>query len=57
VLALPRKHYIGGHLGRLGSRDEVPLHQQYVADIAESSRQVIDSFHPPTSSLRARRSM
>jgi hypothetical protein len=38
-------------------RDDLALHQQYVADIAESSRQVIDSFDPPTSSLRARRSI
>ena len=41
-----RKHYIGGHLGRLGTRDEVTLHQQYMADIAESSRRVIDTFDP-----------
>jgi len=46
ALALPWKHYIGGHLGRLGTRDEVTLHQQYMADIAESSRRVIDTFDP-----------
>jgi len=34
---------IGGHLGRLGSRDDVTLHQQYMADISESSRKAIDS--------------
>src|SRR2546421_338347 len=46
ALAYPWKHFIGGHLGRLGRRDDVTLHQQYMADIAESSRQVIDSFDP-----------
>jgi len=43
ALAYPWKHFIGGHLGRLGSRDDVTLHQQYMADIAESSRKAIDS--------------
>src|SRR5213078_2321627 len=37
------KHFIGGHLGRLGTRDDVTLHQQYMADIAESSRKAIDT--------------
>jgi hypothetical protein len=46
ALAYPWKHFIGGHLGRLGTRGDVPLHQQYMADIAESSRQAIDSFDP-----------
>ena len=38
ALAYSWKHFIGGHLGRLGTRDDVTLHQQYMADIAESSR-------------------
>jgi glyoxylase-like metal-dependent hydrolase (beta-lactamase superfamily II) len=46
ALAYPWKHFIGGHLGRLGTRDEVTLHQQYMADIAESARQAIDGFDP-----------
>jgi len=36
-------HFIGGHLGRLGTRDDLTLHQQYMADIAESSRNAIDT--------------
>jgi len=36
-------HFIGGHLGRLGTREDVALHQQYMADIAESSRQAIST--------------
>src|SRR5882757_5999356 len=33
ALSYPWKHYIGGHLGRLGTRADITLHQQYVADI------------------------
>jgi glyoxylase-like metal-dependent hydrolase (beta-lactamase superfamily II) len=43
ALAYSWKHFIGGHLGRLGTRDDLTLHQQYMADIAESSRKAIDT--------------
>src|SRR5713101_3990491 len=43
ALAYSWTHFIGGHLGRLGTRDDVTLHQQYMADISESSRKAIDS--------------
>jgi glyoxylase-like metal-dependent hydrolase (beta-lactamase superfamily II) len=43
ALAYPWKHFIGGHLGRLGTRDDLTLHQQYMADIAESSRKALDA--------------
>ena len=46
ALSYPWKHFIGGHLGRLGTRDDVRLHQQYMADIAESSRKAIDTVDP-----------
>src|SRR2546425_8476521 len=46
ALAYPWKHFIGGHLGRLGARDDVTLHQQYMADIAESSKKAIDTVDP-----------
>jgi len=39
-------HFIGGHVGRLGTRDDVELHQQYMADISESSRKAIDAVDP-----------
>jgi glyoxylase-like metal-dependent hydrolase (beta-lactamase superfamily II) len=39
-------HYIGGHLGRLGSRDDVALHQQYIQDIVESSYAALGSVDP-----------
>ena len=38
ALSYPWKHFIGGHLGRLGTRDDVRLHQQYMADIYEQRR-------------------
>jgi glyoxylase-like metal-dependent hydrolase (beta-lactamase superfamily II) len=39
-------HFIGGHMGRLGTRDDITLHQQYMADIVESSRVAIDTVDP-----------
>jgi hypothetical protein len=35
------KHFIGGHLGRLGTRDDVTLHQQYMADISENEEKSV----------------
>jgi hypothetical protein len=46
ALAYSWKHFIGGHVGRLGTRDDVKLHQQYMADISESSRKAIDAVDP-----------
>ena len=40
------KHFIGGHMGRLGSRDDVATHRQYMADIADSSRKALDTIDP-----------
>jgi glyoxylase-like metal-dependent hydrolase (beta-lactamase superfamily II) len=41
ALAHPWKHFIGGHMGRLGTRDDVSMHQRYMADIATSVRDAI----------------
>jgi glyoxylase-like metal-dependent hydrolase (beta-lactamase superfamily II) len=46
ALAYPWKHYVGGHLGRLGTRDDVTLHQQYMADLSDSIRTAIDTLDP-----------
>jgi hypothetical protein len=46
ALAYPWKHYIGGHLGRLGTRDDIALHQQYVADIVDSCNAALGSVDP-----------
>jgi glyoxylase-like metal-dependent hydrolase (beta-lactamase superfamily II) len=43
ALTYPWKHFIGGHMGRLGSRDDVATHRQYMVDIADSSRQALNS--------------
>jgi glyoxylase-like metal-dependent hydrolase (beta-lactamase superfamily II) len=36
ALAYDWRHFIGGHLGRLGNRDDVVLHQEYMKDVIES---------------------
>jgi glyoxylase-like metal-dependent hydrolase (beta-lactamase superfamily II) len=46
ALSYPWKHYIGGHLGRLGTRDDLVLHQQYIADIVDSSHAALASVDP-----------
>jgi glyoxylase-like metal-dependent hydrolase (beta-lactamase superfamily II) len=40
------KHYIGGHLGRLGTRDDLVLHQQYIGDIVDSAYAALASVDP-----------
>jgi glyoxylase-like metal-dependent hydrolase (beta-lactamase superfamily II) len=44
ALTYPWKHFIGGHMGRLGTRDDIATHRQYMADIADSSRRVLDTI-------------
>ena len=46
AMAYPWKHYIGGHLGRLGTRDDLVLHQQYIADIVDSAHAALASVDP-----------
>ena len=46
ALTYPWKHYLGGHLGRLGTRDDVTLHQQYMADISASVKTALDTLDP-----------
>jgi len=46
ALAYPWKHFVGGHLGRLGSRDDLVLHQQYISDIVDSSHAALASVDP-----------
>ena len=46
ALAYPWKHFIGGHLGRLGTRDDVTLHQEYMADIDASVRTALTTVDP-----------
>jgi glyoxylase-like metal-dependent hydrolase (beta-lactamase superfamily II) len=46
ALNYPWKHFIGGHLGRLGTRDDVTLHQQYMADIVDNVKTAIAAVDP-----------
>jgi glyoxylase-like metal-dependent hydrolase (beta-lactamase superfamily II) len=46
ALTYPWKHFIGGHSCRLGSREDVATHREYVADIAKSARKALDTVDP-----------
>jgi glyoxylase-like metal-dependent hydrolase (beta-lactamase superfamily II) len=46
ALSYPWTHFICGHLGRLATREDVTLHQQYIADIEASSREALASVNP-----------
>ena len=46
ALTYPWKTYIGGHLGRLGTRDDIELHQAYIADIVESAHSALSTVDP-----------
>jgi glyoxylase-like metal-dependent hydrolase (beta-lactamase superfamily II) len=46
ALSYPWKHFISGHVGRLATRDDVALHQQYIADIEASAREALASVDP-----------
>jgi glyoxylase-like metal-dependent hydrolase (beta-lactamase superfamily II) len=46
ALSYPWTHFICGHLGRLATRDDVALHQQYIADIEASAREALASVNP-----------
>ena len=46
ALSYSWSHLISGHLGRLATRDDVAVHQQYIADIEASSREALASVNP-----------
>ena len=46
ALTYPWKHFIAGHTGRLGTRDDISTHRDYIADVADSSRKALDSVDP-----------
>jgi glyoxylase-like metal-dependent hydrolase (beta-lactamase superfamily II) len=46
ALAYPWTHFISGHLGRLATRDDVTVHQQYIADIEASAREALTAIDP-----------
>jgi hypothetical protein len=46
ALDYPWTYFICGHLGRLATRDDVALHQAYIADIEASSKAALASVDP-----------
>jgi glyoxylase-like metal-dependent hydrolase (beta-lactamase superfamily II) len=46
ALSYPWTHLISGHLGRLATRDDVTVHQQYIADIEASAREALGAVDP-----------
>lgn len=46
ALDYPFTTLVGGHLTRLGTRDDVTLHSEYVADLRTEAERAIDGFDP-----------
>ena len=44
ALGYPFHTFIGGHLTRLGTRDDVTIQQQYVADLKAAAADAIEQF-------------
>ena len=45
ALGYPFHTFIGGHLTRLGTRDDVVIQQEYVADLKAQAASAIDTFN------------
>jgi len=46
ALSYPWSHFICGHLGRLATRDDVAVHQAYIADIEASAKEALAAVDP-----------
>jgi glyoxylase-like metal-dependent hydrolase (beta-lactamase superfamily II) len=46
ALSYPWTHLISGHLGRLATRDDVAVHQAYIADIEASAAEALAAVDP-----------
>jgi glyoxylase-like metal-dependent hydrolase (beta-lactamase superfamily II) len=46
ALRYPWKHFIGGHMGRLGTRSDLVIYQQYVADLLDGVRKALTAVDP-----------
>jgi hypothetical protein len=46
ALSYPWTHFISGHLGRLATREDVAVHQQYIADIEASAQEALATVNP-----------
>jgi glyoxylase-like metal-dependent hydrolase (beta-lactamase superfamily II) len=48
ALSYPFQIFIGGHLTRLGTRDDVTVQQEYIADLKAAAADAIDTFNVET---------
>jgi len=46
ALAYPWKHFIGGHMGRLGTRQDMVVYQQYLNDLVDGVTQSLSAIDP-----------
>jgi glyoxylase-like metal-dependent hydrolase (beta-lactamase superfamily II) len=46
AMAYPWKHFIGGHMGRIGTRDDMVLYQQYMTDIIANVKKALANVDP-----------
>jgi len=46
AMAYPWKHFIGGHMGRIGTRDDMVLYQDYVNDIIAGVTSALTAIDP-----------
>jgi glyoxylase-like metal-dependent hydrolase (beta-lactamase superfamily II) len=46
AMAYPWRHYIGGHMGRLGTRRDMVVYQQYVNDLIEGAKESLVAVDP-----------
>ncbi|MCZ0991581.1 MBL fold metallo-hydrolase [Streptomyces diastatochromogenes] len=46
ALAYPWKHHVGGHMGRLGTREDMTVHQQYIADLVDGVKAALTHVDP-----------
>lgn len=46
AMTYPWKHFIGGHMGRLGTRQDMVVHQQYVNDIIDNVKKALTAVDP-----------
>jgi glyoxylase-like metal-dependent hydrolase (beta-lactamase superfamily II) len=40
------RHFIGGHMGRLGTRDDMVVYQQYVSDLIDGVKEAVVAVDP-----------
>ena len=46
AMAYPWTHFIGGHMGRLGTRDDMAVYQQYVTDLIDNIKIALGAVDP-----------